>query len=243
VLKTQKKRRIILKNHKAALKAALYHTIPVLSGYIVLGTAYGILMNNQGFSLLWTIFSSVFIYAGSMQFVTVALLASGFDLLGAFLMALMVNARHLFYGISFLKKYKNMGLIKPYLIFSLTDETFSLLCNVIPPADVPAKWLYFYISFLNHLYWIAGSILGGLIGGLLQFKLRGLEFVLTALFTVIFIDQWRKVKNHIPTLIGVFSALICRFIFGASNFIIPSMIVILLLLTFIKEPLERSIPK
>ena len=161
-----------MKNHKAALKAALSHTIPVLSGYIVLGSAYGILMNNQGISLLWTIFSSVFIYAGSMQFVTVALLASGFDLLGAFLMALMVNASHLFYGYLLSKKYKNMGLIKPYLIFSLTDETFSLLCDVIPPAGVSAKWLYFYISFLNHLYWIAGSIIRRLNRGLSSIKLE-----------------------------------------------------------------------
>jgi 4-azaleucine resistance transporter AzlC len=228
-----------MKNHKAAIKAALPHTIPILSGYIVLGSAYGILMNSKGIPLIWTIFSSIFIYAGSMQFVTVALLATGFDLIGAFMMTLMVNARHLFYGISFLGKYRNMGQIKPYLIFSLTDETFSLLCSAKPPLDVPEKWFYFYISLLNHIYWISGSILGGILGGLLQFETRGLEFVLTALFVVIFISQWKSVKNHIPAIIGVLSAVVCRLIFGPSDFIIPSMIVILLSVTLLKEPTER----
>lgn len=227
------------KNHKAALRAALPYTIPVLSGYIVLGAAYGLLMNSNEISLLWTAFSSIFIYAGSMQFVTVALLATGFDLIGAFMMTLMVNARHLFYGISFLKNYSNMGHIKPYLIFSLTDETFSLLCNAEPPRDISTKWFYFYISLLNHIYWITGSILGGILGRLLKFESRGLEFVLTALFVVIFIDQWKKIKNHIPAMIGVLSAIICRLVFGSSNFIIPSMITILLLVALLKRPIER----
>jgi 4-azaleucine resistance transporter AzlC len=232
-----------MKNHKAAIRAALPHTVPVLSGYIVLGTAYGILMNNQGISILWIVFSSIFIYAGSMQFVTVALLATDFDLVGAFIMTLMVNARHLFYGISFLGKYKNMGRIKPYLIFSLTDETFSLLCSAKPPAAVSKKWFYFYISLLNHIYWITGSVLGGILGGLLKFETRGLEFVLTSLFVVIFIDQWRTARDHIPAIIGVISALVCRLIFGASDFIIPSMILILLSVTLIKDPIERRSSK
>lgn len=230
---------IAYKNHKAALRAALPLTIPVLSGYIVLGAAYGILMNRNGISLLWTAFSSIFIYAGSMQFVTVALLATGFDLVGAFMMTLMVNARHLFYGISFLQRYKNMGPVKPYLILSLTDETFSLLCSTDPPQGISIKWFYFYISLLNHTYWISGSILGGILGGLLKFESNGLEFVLTALFVVIFIDQWKKVKNHIPAIIGVFSTIICRLVFGPTNFIIPSMAIILLLLALLKSPIER----
>lgn len=227
-----------MNKHKAALKAALPHTIPVLSGYIVLGATYGILMNNQGISLFWIGFSSIFIYAGSMQFITVALLSAGFDLPGAFLMTIMVNARHVFYGISFLQKYRNMGLIKPYLVFSLTDETFSLLCSVKPPEDISRKWFFFYVSFLNHLYWISGSLLGGVLGGLLQFETKGLEFVLTALFVVIFISQWQSSKNHFPAIIGVVSAILCRIIFGASDFIIPSMITILLLVTLFRKPLE-----
>ncbi len=228
-----------MKNHKAAIKAALPHTLPILSGYIVLGSAYGMLMNSKGIPLFWTLFSSIFIYAGSMQFVTVALLASGFDLAGAFMMTIMVNARHLFYGISFLQKFSNMGRIKPYLIFSLTDETFSVLCDAIPPTDVSIKWFYFYISLLNHIYWISGSIIGGILGSVLKLETRGLEFVLTALFVVIFISQWKSIKNHIPAIIGVISSLICRLIFGTSGFIIPSMILILLTITLIKEPIER----
>ena len=227
-----------MNKHKAALKAALPHTIPVLSGYIVLGATYGILMNNQGISLFWIGFSSIFIYAGSMQFITVALLSAGFDLPGAFLMTIMVNARHVFYGISFLQKYRNMGLIKPYLVFSLTDETFSLLCSVKPPEDISRKWFFFYVSFLNHLYWISGSLLGGVLGGLLQFETKGLEFVLTALFVVIFISQWQSSKNHFPAIIGVVSAILCRIIFGAGDFIIPCMITILLLVTLFRKPLE-----
>lgn len=228
-----------MKNHKVAIKAALPHTLPILSGYIVLGSAYGILMNSKGIPLFWTLFSSIFIYAGSMQFVTVALLTSGFDLAGAFMMTIMVNARHLFYGISFLQKFSNMGRIKPYLIFSLTDETFSVLCDVTPPKDVSTKWFYFYISLLNHIYWISGSIIGGILGGVLKLETRGLEFVLTALFVVIFISQWKSVKNHIPAIIGVISSLICRLIFDTNDFIIPSMILILLTITLIKEPIER----
>lgn len=228
-----------IKKHKAALRAALPHTIPILSGFIVLGSAYGILMNSQGVPIIWTAFSSIFVYAGSMQFVAVTLLAAGFDLIGAFLMTLMVNARHLFYGISFLQKYGNMGALKPYMIFSLTDETFSLICSVKPPDKVSTKWFYFYISLLNHMYWVIGSVLGGILGGLLRFETRGLDFVLTALFVVIFMDQWKSTKNHIPAIIGVSSGIICRFIFGSSTFIIPSMALILISVTLFKRPIER----
>ncbi len=228
-----------MKKHKAAIMAALPHTIPVLSGYIVLGSAYGILMNSKGISLLWIVFSSVFIYAGSMQFVTVALLATGFDPVAAFTMTLAVNARHLFYGISFLEKYRNMGRIKPYLVFSLTDETFSLLCSTKAPLEVSEKWFYFYISLLNHIYWITGSILGAILGGVLRFETRGLEFVLTSLFIVIFISQWRTARNHIPAIIGVLCAVICRLVFGANDFIIPSMILILLSVILSRGFIER----
>lgn len=225
--------------HKAALHAAVVHTIPVFTGFLVLGAAFGILMNSRGFSLFWTIFTSTFIYAGSMQFVSVAMLAAGFHPFGAFLMTLMVNARHLFYGISFLEKYRGTGKLKPYLIFSLTDETFSLICSAVPPAGADKKWFLFYISSLNHLYWITGSALGGILSGLFTFDTRGIEFVLTALFVVIFISQWKSTDNHLPALIGIFGAVICRLIFGASDFIIPSMIFILLMVTIMKKPLER----
>lgn len=226
---------------KAALKAAFPHTIPVFTGYLVLGTAYGILMNSKGFSLFWIMLASVFIYAGSMQFVTVSLLAAGFDLMGAFLMTLAVNARHLFYGISMLKKYRGTGKLKPYLIFSLTDETFSIVCSVKAPEQVDRKWFYFFISLLNHSYWVIGSFLGGILGSLLKFNTKGIDFVLTALFVVILINQWQSTKNHLPAIIGIVSAIVCRFLFGASNFIIPSMILILASVTVAKSPMERSI--
>lgn len=223
----------------AALKAAFPLTIPVLTGYLVLGAAYGILMNSKGFSTLWIAVASIFIYAGSMQFLTVALLAAGFDPVGAFLMTIAVNARHLFYGISMLKQYRGIGKLKPYLIFSLTDETFSILCSATP-EHVEKKWFYFFISFLDQLYWVTGSLLGGILGSLLHINTKGIDFVLTSFFVVILIDQWNAAKNHLPAIIGIVSAILCRILFGASDFIIPSMICIILLVTLLKKPMERS---
>jgi 4-azaleucine resistance transporter AzlC len=186
------------------------------------------------------ILASIFVYAGSMQFVGVALLAAGFDPLGAFLMTLAVNARHLFYGVSMLKQYRGIGRMKPYLIFSLTDETFSILCSAKVPENVERKWFYFFISALDHLYWITGSMIGGILGSMLHFNTKGIDFVLTALFVVILISQWQSVKNHLPALIGIASAIVCRLAFGPGNFIIPSMIMILILVTVFKTPLERG---
>ncbi len=229
-----------MKTKTAALKAAFPHTIPVLTGYLVLGTAYGILMNSKGFSLIWITVASIFVYAGSMQFVAVALLAAGFDPLGAFLMTIAVNARHLFYGISMLKQYRGIGRLKPYLIFSLTDESFSILCSAKVPEQVEKKWFYFFVSFLDQLYWISGSLFGGFLGGMLKINTKGIDFVLTALFVVILINQWEATKNHLPAVIGITSAILCRVLFGASDFIIPSMICIILLVTLLKKPMERS---
>ncbi|MGB4660851.1 MAG: AzlC family ABC transporter permease [Mobilitalea sp.] len=214
-------------------------TIPVMAGYIVLGAAYGILMDSKGFSILWSLLASVFIYAGSMQFVTIALLSASFDPLSAFLMTLAVNARHIFYGISMLHKYRGTGNLKPYLVFSLTDESFSILCSTNPPQDTEPKWFYFFISFLNQMYWITGTILGGILGSLMTFNTKGLDFVLTALFVVILIDQWKSTANHYPAIIGIASAIFCRLIFGAGNFIIPSMILILLLVTVFRTRMEK----
>lgn len=229
-----------VKNKKAAFLAAFPHTLPVFTGYIVLGAAYGILMDSKGFSIFWILLASVFVYAGSMQFVAVALLAVGFSPSNTILMTLMVNARHLFYGISMLGRYKGLGKFKPYLIFSLTDETFSILCSTEPPEGVDRKWFLFFISFLDHIYWITGSLLGGILGSLINFNTKGIDFVLTALFVVILINQWKSSKNHQPALIGIFSAILCRIIFGASHFIIPAMILILILLSVFKSSMERS---
>jgi 4-azaleucine resistance transporter AzlC len=197
-------------------------------------------MDSKGFSLLWTLLASVFVYAGSMQFVTVALLAAGFDPVGAFLMTLAVNARHIFYGISMLRQYRGIGNLKPYLIFSLTDETFSLLCSAKVPDPVNRKWFYFFVSFLDHIYWITGSLIGGILGSMINFNTKGIDFVLTALFVVILIDQWRSSTNHLPALIGIISAITCRLLFGPSNFIIPAMFMILFFVTVLKAPMERG---
>ncbi|MDF2486358.1 MAG: azlC [Herbinix sp.] len=229
-----------MNNKTAALKAAFPHTIPVMTGYLVLGAAYGILMDSKGFSLLWIIIASVFVYAGSMQFVSVALLAAGFDPLGALLMTLAVNARHLFYGISMLHQYRGTGRMKPYLIFSLTDESFSILCSAKVPEGVKEKWFYLFVSLLDHIYWIIGSILGGILGSLININTKGIDFVLTALFVVILINQWQSTKNHLPVIIGIASAILCRLLFGASDFIIPSMVCILLCVTILKKPMERG---
>jgi 4-azaleucine resistance transporter AzlC len=222
-----------------ALKAAFPHTIPVFTGYIVLGAAYGILMNNKGYSLIWIFLTSLLIYAGSMQFVSISLLAAGFNPIYAVAMTLMVNARHLFYGLSMLTKYKGMGKIKPYLIFGLTDETFSILCSTEPPEGVNKNLFLFFVTLLDHIYWVSGSLIGGVIGSLIEFNTKGIDFVLTALFVVIFINQWKSTRNHIPVIIGVGASILCRFLFGASNFIIPSMISILILVTLLEKTIER----
>lgn len=229
-----------MNNKKAALLAALPLTLPVFTGYLVLGTAFGILMDSKGFSLLWIMVASVLVYAGSMQFVCIALLAAGFNPLGAFLMTLAVNARHIFYGISMLKQYRGIGRLKPYLIFSLTDETFSIVCSAKIPENVERKWFYFFISALDHSYWVIGSMIGGILGSMLNFNTKGIDFVLTALFVVILINQWQEATNHLPAMIGIVSAILCRLIFGPSNFIIPSMLVILFCVTVLKTPMERG---
>lgn len=224
----------------SALRAAFPLTIPVMTGYLVLGAAFGILMNSKGYSYFWTIFASLFIYAGSMQFVSVSLLAMGFHPFYACIMTWMVNARHLFYGISMLTKFKGTGTYKPYLIFGLTDETFSVLCLAEPPEGIDKGRFMFMITLLNHFYWVLGSVLGCLLGRLIEFNTRGIDFVLTALFAVIFINQWKAAKNHAPVLIGVVTSITCRLLFGAENFIIPTMAIILLLVTFLQKKIDKE---
>lgn len=221
-----------------ALKSAFPHTIPVLAGYMFMGAAFGILLRNKGYNFGWAILMSTFIYAGSMQFVTIGLLTSGFNIAMAAFMTFMVNARHLFYGLSMLDKFKDMGKKKLYMIFSLTDETFSLLCSVIPPDNIDKNWFYFFISLLDQLYWVIGSAIGGILGSLLSFDTKGIDFVMTALFVVILIEQWKSNKNHIPALVGVCTSLLCLIIFGSGKFILPSMISISFALTLFRKPIE-----
>jgi 4-azaleucine resistance transporter AzlC len=226
-------------NTKAkALRAAFPHTLPVLTGYLVLGTAYGIILSSKGYSFVWSALTSIFIYAGSMQFVSVSMLAAGFHPFYAFIMTLMVNARHLFYGISMLSVFRNTGKKKPYLIFGLTDETFSLLCSTTVPAGIDKGWFMFFITLLDQMYWVSGSVLGSIIGNFIRFNTKGIDFALTALFIVIFINQLKSTKNHIPVLTGLTTSILCRILFGASNFIIPSMLVILVIVTVFQTKIE-----
>ena len=212
------------------IRAAFPYTVPVLLGYISLGIAFGILLTSQGYPFWLAALMSVFIYAGSMQFVTINLLTGGAGLISAALMTLMVNARHLFYGLSMLEKFKTMGKKKPYMIYSLTDETYSILCGVEPPSGVERNSFYFWISLLNHSYWVLGSVIGAVAGTLISFNTKGIDFAMTALFVVIFVEQWEANKNHLPALIGLGVTLICLIIFGSTNFIVFSMVGILILL-------------
>lgn len=225
---------------KTALKAAFPHTIPVLAGYIFMGMAFGILLQSKGYHFGWAFFMAVFIYAGSMQFVAINLLTGGFNLLYTAFMTLMVNARHLFYGLSMLEKFRNMGAKKPYMVFSLTDETYSLLCSVKPPENISKNWFYFFISLFNQFYWIIGCTLGAILGSLITFNSKGIDFVMTALFVVIFIGQWKSNKNHIPAQIGIIATVLCLLVFGSANFLVPSMLCILLLLTILRKKIEEK---
>lgn len=223
-----------------AFRAALPYTIPICIGFLFLGISYGFFMHSKGFSFLYPVLMSLFIFAGSMEFVTVNLLLTAFNPLSAFLLALMVNARHLFYGISMLDKYKNTGLKKPYLIYGMCDESFSINCTVTPPADVDKGWFMLFITLLNQIYWVAGAALGSLLGSVISFDTTGIEFVMTALFVVMFINQWEETDNHRSALTGVFCSMVCLFLFGAQHFIIPAMALIIACFSLMARPKQEA---
>jgi len=221
---------------KNTIKTAFIDTIPVLTGYLVLGFGFGIILKSAGYGILPAFIMSLFIYAGSMQYVAVGLLTSGAPLITVALTTLMVNARHLFYGISMLEKYKGIGKRKPYLIFALTDETYSLLCKDNPKI-VPEQRAnyYFFVSIFDQSYWIAGCVAGAVVGTLVKFNSEGIDFVLAALFLTIFLEQWLTNKKHIPAIIGIAVSVVCLLIFGSEQFLIPTMLIIALLLCLYKE--------
>lgn len=223
-----------------ALKAAFPHTIPILTGFLFLGMTYGVYMNVSGFSFWYPMLMSMTIFAGSMEFVTVNLLMGAFNPLQALSMTLMVNARHLFYGISLLEKYRGAGWKKLYLIFSMCDESFSINCSVDAPEGVDRKWFMFFVTLLNQCYWIGGATLGGLFGSLIHFSTEGIDFVMTAMFVVIFLENWLKEKNHTSALTGLALSVVCLMAFGADGFIIPSMLAILGVLTLLRRPIEKG---
>lgn len=206
-----------------------------MTGYVFLGFGFGILLHQSGYGVLWAGAMSLFIYAGSMQYMTVSLLTSGAGLLTATLTTLVVNARHLFYGISMVDAYKGAGRKKPYLIFALTDETYSLVSKNQVPEGMSRHSYCLLVSALDQAYWVAGSLLGSLAGSLLPFDFQGIEFVLTALFVTIFVEQWLSTENHAPAIIGVVSTTVCLLLFGSDVFLIPSMIVIAAVLTVMRR--------
>ncbi len=231
------------KTFKKSVSAAFVSSIPIMAGYIMLGMGFGILLAEQNYSPLWALLMSVTMYAGSMQYVAVDLLASGATLINTAIMTVMVNARHLFYGISMIDKYRGAGKKKFYMIFGLTDENYSLLCDAKVPEGADKHTYGFFVTLFDHCYWITGCVLGAVIGTVVPFDFAGVEFVLTALFVAIFTEQWLSTKDHVPALIGVFSTLLCLIIFGSENFLIPAMIVITLALTalrFIRKEREND---
>ena len=223
-----------------AFRAAFPHTIPIMAGFWFLGLTYGVYMQSSGFRFWYPMVMSLTIFAGSMEFVTVGLLQAAFNPVRAFLMTLMINARHLFYGVSMLDRFKGTGKKKLYLIFGMCDESFSINCTADVPPDVDRGWFMFFVTLLNHFYWFFGSTLGGIFGSFLHFNTQGLSFVMTAMFVVIFLEQWLKDKQHVSALMGLGLSLLCLLLFGAEDFIIPAMLAILAALTLARKPLEKG---
>ena len=203
--------------YKRLLRTVFLDTLPVMAGYVFLGFGFGILMQQNGFGVLWAVAMSLFIYAGSMQYVAISLLTSGASLLTAALTAFVVNARHLFYGISMIDTYKDSGKKKPYLIFGLTDETYSLV------SQTQETGYCFWVTLFDHCYWVLGTLLGGLVGTVLHINYEGVDFALTALFVTIFVEQWLSTKKHGPAIVGIAATTLCLLIFGKDVFLIPSM--------------------
>lgn len=205
------------------IRFAFTQTIPVLLGYIFLGIAFGLLLQDAGYSFWWAFFCSLVIYAGSMQFVLVTLLTGGVSLIYAAVMTLFINGRHIFYGLSFIEKFRKMGSAYPYMIFSLTDETYSVLCSLKVPDRMSEKRVSFLIALFDHSYWIIGSVLGAVIGELITFDTRGIDFSMTALFVVIVLNQWMESREHRPAIIGAVIGIVCLFLFGADKFLLPAL--------------------
>ncbi len=225
---------------KKALRCAFPYTLPIFAGFWFLGLTYGIYMNVSGFHFLYPMLMSLLIFAGSIEFVTVNMLLGAFDPVQALLMTIMINARHLFYGISMLDKWKGIGWKKFYLIFGMCDESFSINYTAKIPEDVDKGWFMFFVTLLNHMYWFTGATLGGIFGSLISFNTEGLDFVMTAMFVVIFLEQWMKEKDHTSALLGIGLSALCVVVFGPENFLVPAMAAIVVMLTVLRKPLERK---
>lgn len=226
--------------NRQLLRQAFLKSLPVMAGYVVLGTGFGILLRGAGYGVLWAAAMSVFIYAGSLQYVGVGLISGGATVLTTLLTSIMVNARHLFYSISMINRYRDAGRYKPYLIFALTDETYSLLCDGHAPETGDPHLYRFLVSLFNQCYWVTGSLIGNLLGAVLPFSTAGIEFSMTALFIASFTEQWLTSKDHIPALTGLVSTLLCLVAFGPERFLIPAMLLITLALTLLRSREEGA---
>ena len=220
---------------KRTLREAFIATTPVMAGYVVLGMGFGVLLSTKGYGPLWAFAMSGFIYAGSMQYLTIDLLTGGASLITAALTTLLVNARHLFYGISMVEGYRGMGKRKPYAIFALTDETYSLVCQDDHPTKEERHRYAFWVSVLDQIWWVSGSMIGSLLGEIIPFDVTGIDFALTALFLTVFIEQWLSTKDHSSAIIGVAASVLCVILFGGDNFLIPAMLSILIALTILRH--------
>ncbi len=224
--------------NKSILKKAFTATLPIMAGYLVLGVGFGIILKSKGYGVLWAFAMSTVIYAGSMQYLAIDLICGGAGLLTTALTTLMVNARHLFYGISMVDKYKNAGKAKPYMIYALSDETYSLVCVDMDMEEGERNKFCLFVTALDQFYWVLGSVLGSLLGAVIRFNTEGLDFALTALFVTVFVEQWLSTRDHAAAIVGVGASVICLVLFGSGSFLIPSMVAITLALTLMRKRQE-----
>ena len=225
---------IIGSKDSSCLRKAFFASIPVMTGYIVLGIGFGMLLQTRGYGVLWALAMSIFIFAGSMQYVAIDLITGGVSLITIALTTLAVNARHLFYGISMVDKYK-VQKRKYFLFWTLTDETYSLVCSDEPEKTGNPSAYYFYVSLFDYSYWVLGSVLGALLGEVIPFSMEGIDFSLTALFLTVFVEQWMTTKNHLAAVAGVVSSVLCLLLFGSDKFLIPAMILIAAVLILLRK--------
>ena len=223
-----------------AFRAAAPQTLPVFAGYLVLGLGYGIYVQSLGLPVWLPPLMGTVVYGGSLEFVLASLLLGSFAPVLAFLMALMIQARHLFYGLTMLQRYRGYGLRSAYMIFAMSDETFSITCSAEPPEGVDKGWFMFFITLLDQIYWVASAAMGAALGAVLPFSTEGVDFVMTAMFVVIFLNQWEKEKQHASAIIGIAAPLACLRIFGSGSFLIPSMVCILVALLLLRRPIEAK---
>ncbi len=229
-------------NHKLkrAFRAAFIRTVPVLAGYIFIGITYGLYLNKSGLPLWYPLIMSSIIFSSSAELIAINLMGGSFDPLNTLVITLITGARYVFYGIAMLDRYKGMGAKKPYLIVALADETFSIICQSVVTPDVDRGWFMFFVTLLDHFYWFFSTNVGTLLGSLAKLNIRGMDFVMIALFVIIFMNQWMNEKRHVSEYIGGAASILCTVIFGRDNFIIPAMVLIIVILTLFRKPIEKA---